>query len=227
VGASVQLLHTGGGSVALNNMIMRDADFAVAGMPAAMSLRANGGDVVCLAPGSSARHVASMRWTRPCAMPRARRAPGAQWNGDCARPVQAARAIAILAGFSTLLLEGYGDRIDATGSDYLNRIQAGAARMSERMDNLLDLSRLSRQELACGDVDLGAMAAEIVAELRASAPERNVEVVIAADMVAFADPDTLDSDRRWQSLRGRTTFSRRRSIPVSTPVRSAPGWSAG
>lgn len=49
-GLSVQLLHTGGGAVALNNLVTRNADFAVAGVPAAMSLRANGGDVVVIAP---------------------------------------------------------------------------------------------------------------------------------------------------------------------------------
>lgn len=49
-GCSLQIVHTGGGSVALNNLITRNADFAVAGFPAAMSLRANGGDVVGIAP---------------------------------------------------------------------------------------------------------------------------------------------------------------------------------
>lgn len=48
-GASLQILHVGGGGVALNNLMTRNADFAVAGLPAAMSLRANGGDVVALA----------------------------------------------------------------------------------------------------------------------------------------------------------------------------------
>lgn len=49
-GAQVKFLHTGGGGVALSNLMKRNADFAVAGLPAAMSMRANGGDVVCLAP---------------------------------------------------------------------------------------------------------------------------------------------------------------------------------
>ncbi|MDD5328790.1 MAG: ABC transporter substrate-binding protein [Sulfuricella sp.] len=48
-GASIELLHTGGGAVALNNLVTRNADFAVAGFPAVMSLRANGGDVVGVA----------------------------------------------------------------------------------------------------------------------------------------------------------------------------------
>jgi NitT/TauT family transport system substrate-binding protein len=49
-GVSIHLLHTGGGGVALNHLVTRNTDFAVAGLPAAMSLRANGGDVVCIAP---------------------------------------------------------------------------------------------------------------------------------------------------------------------------------
>lgn len=46
---TLQLLHTGGGAVALNNLTNLNADFAVAGLPAAMSLRANGGNVVTVA----------------------------------------------------------------------------------------------------------------------------------------------------------------------------------
>jgi NitT/TauT family transport system substrate-binding protein len=49
-GVNLQILHTGGGAVAMKNMVTRNADFAVAGVPAAMSLKTNGGDVVVIAP---------------------------------------------------------------------------------------------------------------------------------------------------------------------------------
>lgn len=48
-GVELQLLPTGGGAVALGNLMNRNADFAVAGFPAAMSLRVNGGPVVGIA----------------------------------------------------------------------------------------------------------------------------------------------------------------------------------
>lgn len=48
-GVELQILHTGGGAVALNNLVTRNADFAVAGFPAVMSLCASGGDVVSIA----------------------------------------------------------------------------------------------------------------------------------------------------------------------------------
>lgn len=53
-GVALSILHTGGGGVALNNMTTRNADFAVAGVPAALSLKANGGEVVVVAPVNDA-----------------------------------------------------------------------------------------------------------------------------------------------------------------------------
>src|SRR5512135_385034 len=49
-GVELQILHTGGGAVALNNLVTRNADFAVAGFPAVLSLNSNGGDIVGIAP---------------------------------------------------------------------------------------------------------------------------------------------------------------------------------
>ncbi len=48
-GAEVHLRQVGGGAVALQEMMIRNSDFTVAGLPAAMSLRANGAKVVTLA----------------------------------------------------------------------------------------------------------------------------------------------------------------------------------
>ncbi|MEI7843722.1 MAG: ABC transporter substrate-binding protein [Gallionellaceae bacterium] len=48
-GVALEIFHVGGGGVALNNLMNRNADFAVAGFPAVMSLHANGGDVVGIA----------------------------------------------------------------------------------------------------------------------------------------------------------------------------------
>lgn len=45
-GFELQFRHTGGGGVALQELLNRNSDFTVAGFPAVMSMRANGGDVV-------------------------------------------------------------------------------------------------------------------------------------------------------------------------------------
>jgi len=60
--------------------------------------------------------------------------------------------------------------------------------MGALIDDLLRLSRVSRQPLSTATVDLAAMAAEVVAELRAGDPGREVEVVIEPELRVNAGP---------------------------------------
>ena len=48
-GVRLRILHTGGGSLSLEHLINHNVDFAVAGAPAAMSLRAKNVDIVLIA----------------------------------------------------------------------------------------------------------------------------------------------------------------------------------
>ena len=50
-------------------------------------------------------------------------------------------------GFSQALLEESGDRLEENGKRYLQRVRAGAQKMAELIDDLLSLSRVSRQPL--------------------------------------------------------------------------------
>ena len=93
-----------------------------------------------------------------------------------------------VSGYSTILMEDYKDQLDATAVDYLMRLDASAARMNQRIDDLLYLSRISRQEIALETVDLSALVATQVAELRETHPAREVEVVIESSVTARADP---------------------------------------
>ncbi len=90
-------------------------------------------------------------------------------------------------GFSQALLEDYGPSLDADGQDYLRRVRGGAQRMAELIDDLLDLSRVNRSEMKPEWVDLSAIAAEVVKELRAGDAGRQVEVDIEPGLRAYAD----------------------------------------
>lgn len=94
-------------------------------------------------------------------------------------------------GFSRLLSERYRDSIDVSGQDYLKRIRSASARMSDLIDALLKMSRVSRGELKYAQVDLTAMAHDIAAELRNSEPSRQVAFDIAPGLVAQGDPALL------------------------------------
>ena len=83
-----------------------------------------------------------------------------------------------LDGFSQALLDDYADRLDEKGVDYLRRIRAAAQRMGMLIEDLLELSRVSRAELRRQPVDLSTIVSSIVSELREGDPSRDVEVVI-------------------------------------------------
>jgi light-regulated signal transduction histidine kinase (bacteriophytochrome) len=93
-----------------------------------------------------------------------------------------------LDGFSQALIEDCREKLDADDLDNLQRIRKASQRMGHLIDDLLNLSRLTRVEMTREAVDLGKIAGEVVEELRASEPLRVTEVIIADSLVADADP---------------------------------------
>ena len=94
-------------------------------------------------------------------------------------------------GFSQAILEDYNDVLDETGKDYLRRVRTGAQRMAAIIDDLLNLSRVSRTEMKIESVDLSAMAREILSHYQEEKPERHVDIVIAAEVKALGDRGLL------------------------------------
>src|SRR5215471_8228045 len=90
-------------------------------------------------------------------------------------------------GFSRILLKSYLDKLDTPGQDYLQRVRAASQRMGQLIDDLLELSRVTRVELRREAVDLSALARAIAAELQQTQPGRQVTFVIAEGLVARGD----------------------------------------
>ena len=59
-----------------------------------------------------------------------------------------------ISGFSTALLEDFGDSLNAEARDYLRRVRLATERMGILIDDLLNLSRLARTKMTVGPVDL-------------------------------------------------------------------------
>ena len=96
-----------------------------------------------------------------------------------------------LSGFSQVLLEDYGDRVDDEGRRLLERIAHASRRMTEMINGMLNLSRLTRGEIRRETVDLGEMAREVAGEIASYQPGRKVDVAIADGMEVSADPPLL------------------------------------
>ena len=94
-------------------------------------------------------------------------------------------------GFSQALLEDYSDRLDNVGQDYLKRVRSGAQRMGQLIDDLLELSRLTRSEMRYDEVDLSAIAGDITGGLREGEPHRQVDLSISPALVVRGDPTLL------------------------------------
>jgi signal transduction histidine kinase len=94
-------------------------------------------------------------------------------------------------GFSKVLLTHYASSLDDRGRHYLARVRAGTQRMSELIDDLLALARLSRKELVRRPVDVSELAQEVAAELARREPSRRTTVSVEGGLTTHADPQLL------------------------------------
>lgn len=96
-----------------------------------------------------------------------------------------------MAGFSRALLESSAGKLDDQGNLFLRRIDDGARRTCDLVDDLLQFSRLARIEMSEGQVDLSSAVRNIAAELASREPDRLAEFRIAGDVKARGDPALL------------------------------------
>ncbi|MDB4955011.1 MAG: multi-sensor signal transduction histidine kinase, partial [Myxococcales bacterium] len=92
-----------------------------------------------------------------------------------------------IAGFTRMLGEELDNKLDDTGRDHLRRVLAATARMTDLIDALLELSRISRAPLGARRVDLSALSALVIEELQRRDPDRLVTVTIAPELAGNAD----------------------------------------
>jgi signal transduction histidine kinase len=94
-------------------------------------------------------------------------------------------------GFSLALLEDYGDQLDEDARDSLQRIRAASQRMGRLIDELLGLARVTRAELRMQDVDLSAMAQEMLASMAKAEPGRRVGWEIENGILVRGDRELI------------------------------------
>ena len=90
-------------------------------------------------------------------------------------------------GFCQALLEDYSDSLDGEGQDYLRRVRSGSQRMAQLIDELLELSRVTRADFERRWINLSEIAKGVADALSEADPERQVEFDIQPDAFAFGD----------------------------------------
>lgn len=94
-------------------------------------------------------------------------------------------------GFSKALMEDCSDRLDSQGKNYLHRVMAASKYMGQLIDDLLNLSRITRSEMNCKSFDMSALIETIATKLKELEPERQVEFVIAKGLIVDGDPHLM------------------------------------
>ena len=94
-------------------------------------------------------------------------------------------------GFSQALFEDYPDRLDDQGKEYLKFIQESSKRMTQMIEDILRLSRITRSELKKIKVNLSDLAESVAAELKMTDPERSVRFAITPGIHVKGDQRLL------------------------------------
>jgi len=92
-----------------------------------------------------------------------------------------------IEGFSSALAEDCTDLLNDDAKMYLERIGKNVARMTELIDDLLELARITRATIGHDPVDISALARELASELQQLDPGRSVQIEIEAGLCARGD----------------------------------------
>jgi len=98
-------------------------------------------------------------------------------------------------GFSQALLEDFPKDVPEEAQRYLSRIRSSTQRMGQLIEDLLNLSRVSRGGLERRDADVTELARQVVSELQNREPQRKVDISIWDGMRANADSRLLRADK--------------------------------
>lgn len=96
-----------------------------------------------------------------------------------------------MSGYSQILLEDYAGKLDEQAKQYLTGIRDSGVLMSQLIDDLLKLSRVTREELIQDRVDITGLATGVLAEMKKRDPERKIEFKVSDGLTASGDNQLL------------------------------------
>lgn len=94
-------------------------------------------------------------------------------------------------GFSQILLEDYAEKLDDQGQSYLQQVRQASQQMAQLIDDLLNLSRITRAELRREAVDLSGIVETVAEALKKMEPDRPVEFAIQKKVATKGDSRLL------------------------------------
>ncbi|MEC4985346.1 MAG: ATP-binding protein [Oscillatoria sp. PMC 1068.18] len=87
-----------------------------------------------------------------------------------------------IQGFSHIFLEDYAQELDSEGQNYARRLRNAAKRLSDMVQDLLDYTRVTRNQFSVEPVNLSAAIAEVLNNLEILIQERNAVINIESPL---------------------------------------------
>jgi len=96
-----------------------------------------------------------------------------------------------IKGMSRALIEDYSSALDETGRDYISRIEASSMEMNQLIEDILNLSRITRKELIREEFNLSDLAKDVCKTIRENDPLREIEIEIQPEILVSGDRHLL------------------------------------
>lgn len=97
-----------------------------------------------------------------------------------------------ITGFSQILKDDAKDKLDNENISILERIIAAGKNMSELIDDILELSRITRSKLHFGTADLAKLGNAAITHLQQSQPEREARWQVDDNLIVQGDARLLE-----------------------------------
>lgn len=94
-------------------------------------------------------------------------------------------------GFSKILLDEYGGKLDDNGRRMLNVVRENVRRMGAQIDGILIFIRMSKLQIICEPIDIDSLARDSFAQLQAANPTRRMHLTIGKLPTAWGDREML------------------------------------
>lgn len=96
-----------------------------------------------------------------------------------------------IAGYSRVLIQDHGSQLDTEAQRYLGKVEDGARKMGRLVDDLLNLSRIGRQELSMQVTPLDPLLRSVVDELAPECSGRGIEWQLGDLFSVECDPGLM------------------------------------
>jgi len=96
-----------------------------------------------------------------------------------------------ITSFSQILAEEVGDSLRGDARDALQRVIRAGSHMAELIDDILELSRITRRHMSVSRVDLSRFAREYLEKLQSEDPDRRLEYDVEDNVVVSGSRELL------------------------------------